>query len=258
MKDLIRTLLRHAVQPADGALVITEPSRMNSQHLQALLDAARDRLRDAHAERDRAAVNLRESEERLQRALGVIDDSAAADRSSDQAQATARAASQLWTSRGCPECDAPDGDLLDAAAAAHNAAVNARLLADGARDAIPGLEAAIAEARLQLSQAEERVRAAAREVMLALAEAPFADLERAARECDRASLQVLGLARALAGNFGQPVRGGSEALLARVRESLPERPPDSATQLIREGQHLDSDSWLALARQLLEDPEAKL
>ena len=258
MKDLMRTLLRHAVQPADGAFVPDSTEHMNAQHFQALLDAARERLRDAHSARDRAAHDLRECEDRLRRALGVIEESAGADNASDQAERAARAASQAWAARGCPECDEPDRDLLDRAAAAQSAAAEARMLADGARDAIPALERALESARASLGSAESEVLEAARGVLVARAESRFAVMARAAMDFDQASRDVQGLARALSGRihpFGSNAAAG--ALLTRIREALPVPPAHDTKDLMLNGGTLDSDEWVALGRRLLEDANAK-
>ncbi len=251
MRDILSSILRHAVQPGDGSLIPEQTHSMNAQHCQALLDTSRDRLRDAHSARDRAAKELRAAEQRLRRVLEVIDESASADHASDEAERTARAASQAWAARGCQECDEPDRDLLDHAAAAQSAAANAR-------DAIPALEGAVESARHALEAAESNIYEAVRGALVAKAEAQFAVMERVAMEFDGASREVQGLARAMSGRihpFGS--NAAAAALLSRVRDALPAPPAHDSKDLMLHGAALDSDAWVQLARRLLEDPNAK-
>lgn len=256
MRRLLSNVLRHAVQAPDAGAFAPSAPEDSAARCQALLDAARERLRSAHAKRDAAARDLRAAEERLRRALEVIEESSSADQASDEAERAARAASQAWAARGCPDCEEPDGALLDAAARAHNAAVDARLRADGAREAIPGLEGALDSARSALASAESGVRDAVRALLVARAEPQFVAMERAALEFDGARREVEGLAKMLAGRRNE-FAGGAAALLERLARSMPEPPRRESTELIYDGRDLDSDSWLAFARRLVEDPNAK-
>jgi hypothetical protein len=223
-----------------------------------MIDGAREGLRNAHRARDLAAGALREAEERKRNALEVIADAQRAETASEEAEKTARAAAQTWATAGSPPGARPDEALLKRAGDAFNAAIDARVLADGARAALPALMEAEREAHSKLSSADDQVREFARGVMVALIEPHFARLERAAHEWEEASIEVQGLAKALAGKFGQAVQGGGGPLLKRLHSLVPQRPRADYRALILDGAGLDSQRWVDFGRRLVEEPEATL
>ncbi|HZT01476.1 MAG TPA: hypothetical protein VFA39_04340 [Steroidobacteraceae bacterium] len=250
--------LTAGAQPAQGALVEAELPELTAQHFQAMVDAAREELRDAHRTRDLAAGALREAEERKRKALEVIQDAQRADTASEEAERTACAAAQAWATAGSPPDARPDPALLKRAGDAFNAAIDARVIADGARAALPALMEAEREAHSKLSSADDQVRWSARRVMVALIEPHFGRLERAARAWEEASIEVQGLAKSLAGKFGQAVQGGESSLLKRLHALVPQRPRADYRELILNGAGLDSQRWVDFGKRLVEDPEATL
>ena len=257
---MLARVLNFLTAGARPAGVFVEPEATAEQiaaHHQALLEAAREQLREAHRARDQAARGLRETEDHFQKAREVVADAARANAASEEAERTARAAAQAWAAAGSPDDARPDPALLKRAGDAFNEAIDARVLADGARAALPALKEAVDDALLEVTRADERIEEAARAVEFAILEPTFARLERAARDWEEASFEVQSLAKAQLGNFNQPVRGGTGELLARLRALQPRRPYESPKHLL-DAAELDRDRWNQFGKRLLEDPEANL
>ena len=133
--DTVKIMIGMAAPNSDGAFTAPAaamPRDLEAQHHQALAEAAREALRTAHVERASAAAALDAAEAKVARALEVIATSQRLDSEAGAAEAAAREAARIWTAAGCPEDSRPDASLLDAAAAASNAAVDARTVAAGA------------------------------------------------------------------------------------------------------------------------------
>lgn len=257
LSDAVRSIVRAATVPTDDAFRAPQAAVAESaQRLSALADAARDRLRRAHAERRRAAAALTEADERVARAEIVIDDAERAEREAAEAEAAARIASRDWVSAGCPDDSRPDQGLLDRAAKSADRAIDARTLAEGARAALPGLAAAAAEARAALGAADDALRSAAVAVLAAHVEPRLSELERL-RDAYETALRPVASLRYLVRGWGpaHPLHGfasgvGAE-IDARLRELAIEQPAEPD---IVGGAH----DLFAVARRLMEDPEAKV
>ncbi len=250
--ERIRSVLQAAAPLNAGAFQAQETYAETAQHCAALLDMARERLREAHAERARAEAELSTAEDRVARAVAVIDGATRADREAGEAEATARDAARAWSAAGCPEASRPEQRLLDRSAQAAEAAADARTLAAGAMEALPGLREAAREARSGFSRAEEHLRGAVAEVLAARVESNFIDLARA-RDAYLEALRPIAYVRHLFKPRGpaHPLHGfpgPGTTLDARLRELAiePLAEPDIAG-----GAH----DLHALAERLLKDPE---
>lgn len=250
--DRIRSVLQAAAPLNAGAFRAPETYAETAQHCAALLDMARERLRAAHAERNRAEAELQAADSKVQRATAVIAGSERADREAGEAEATARDAARAWSAAGCPEASRPEQRLLDRSAQAAEAAADARTLAAGAMEALPGLREAAREARMAFSRAEERLRAAVADVLTAQIEPRLVDLAHA-RDAYLEALRPIAYARHLFRPWGpaHPLHGfpgPGTAIDARLRELAiePLAEPDIAG-----GAH----DLRALAERLLKDPE---
>lgn len=250
--ERIRSVLQAAAPLNAGAFRAPETYAETAQHCAALLDMARERLREAHAERARAQAELQAADSKVQRATAVIAGSEQADREAGEAEATARAAAREWSAAGCPEASRPEQRLLDRSAQAAEAAADARTLAAGAMEALPGLREAAREARQAFSRSEERLRGAVAEVLAARVETNFVELARA-RDAYLEALRPIAYLRCLFKPWGSahPLHGFSgpgSAIDARLRELAiePLAEPDVAG-----GAH----DLHALAERLLKDPE---
>lgn len=256
----IRTMLGMAVPDTADAFQSPAPALprdLEAQQHQALMDAAREDLRTAHVDRAAAQRALSEAEGRVSRALSVIEESQRLDAEAGQAEAAAREAARIWTAAGCPEDSRPSPDLLDRAASASNAAIDARTVAAGAQDALPGLRRAAQDARLVVEHADEAVRVAAVGVLAALAEPRLAQLERLREQYEselrplaalRHLLRPSGPAAALSG-FGSSAIG--MPLERRLRDAMPLPPNESDL-------HGSAADLRTQALRLLEDPAAQL
>ena len=234
--DTVKLMIGCAVPSTDGAFSAPPPAlpaELVQQQHQALADSAREALRTAHVERAAARRELAEAEGKVARALEVIETSQRLDAEAAQAEAAAREAARIWTTAGCPEDARPDPDLLDRAAAASNAAVDARTVAAGAQDALPDLRRAVQDAKLALGRTEEAVQVAAIGVLAALAEPRLAELERLRDQYEaelrplaalRHLLRPSGPAAALSG-FGSSAIG--QPLERRLRELMPMLPNEA-------------------------------
>ncbi len=253
LATVIRSAIKAAAPPNVRAFQASTESAADAElRCAALLELARRRLREAHAERARAEAELSTAEDRVARAVAVIDGAARADREAGEAEAVARDAAREWSAAGCPEASRPAQDLLDRSAAAAEAAADARTLGAGAAEALPGLRAAAHEARLAFSRAEERLRAAVAEVLAARIEPRLVELARA-RDAYLAALRPIAYVRHLFKPWGpaHPLHGFAgpgTAIDARLRELAiePLAEPDIAG-----GAH----DLRALAERLLKDPE---
>ena len=202
--DTVKLVIGLAAPDTEGAFTAPAPALsadLLQHHHQALMDSAREALRAAHVERAAAQRELAEAEGKVARALEVIEMSRRLDTEAGAAEAAARDAARAWTAEGCPEDSRPDASLLDAAAAASNAAVDARTVAAGAQDALPVLQRAVQDAKLALGQSQDRVRTAAVNVLAAAAEPRLAGLERL-REQYEAALRPLAALRHLVRHRG--------------------------------------------------------
>ena len=256
----IRAMLGLAVPDAEGAFTAPAPAlppELVQQHHRALADSAREALRAAHVDRTAARRVLAEAEGKVARALEVIEMSRRLDSEAGAAEAAAREAARIWTAAGCPEDSRPDASLLDAAAAASNAAVDARTVAAGARDALPVLQRTVLSARIELEQSQGRVREAAIAVLAADAEPRLAQLERLRDEYESALRPLAGL-RHLVKSWGPAgeLAGFSnsnlgQALDKRFKELIPLPPADTDLR----GAALDLRER---ALRLLEDASAPL
>ena len=258
--DTVKIMIGMAAPNSDGAFTAPAaamPRDLEAQHHQALAEAAREALRTAHVERASAAAALDAAEAKVARALEVIATSQRLDSEAGAAEAAAREAARIWTAAGCPEDARPDASLLDAAAAASNAAVDARTVAAGAQDALPGLQRAVQDAKLALGQAEGRVRDAAVNVLAAAAEPKLAELERL-REQYEETLRPLAALRHLVRHRGPAAElaGFSntdlgQALDRKFKELMPLPPPDTDLR----GTALELRER---ALRLLDDPQAPI
>jgi hypothetical protein len=233
--DTVKIMIGMAAPNSDGAFTAPAaamPRDLEAQHHQALAEAAREALRTAHVERASAAAALDAAEAKVARALEVIATSQRLDSEAGAAEAAAREAARIWTAAGCPEDARPDASLLDAAAAASNAAVDARTVAAGARDALPVLQRTAQSARIELEQSQGRVRDAAVGVLAAAAEPRLAQLERLREEYEE-TLRPLAALRHLLRRWGpgSAFSGFSNsdagiALEKRIKELTPLPPAD--------------------------------
>ncbi|MHB1813444.1 MAG: hypothetical protein ACYCUE_01205 [Steroidobacteraceae bacterium] len=256
LATVIRSAIKAAAPPPRAAFQAPAESAADAAlRCAALLELARRRLRDAHAGRARAEAELRAADSKVERALEVIAGSERADREAGEAEATARAAAREWSTAGCPEESRPDQDLLDRSAQAAEAAADARTLAAGAMEALPGLREAAREARMAFSRAEEQLRTAVADVLTAQIEPRLVELARA-RDAYLGALRPIAYVRHLFKPWGpaHPLHGfpgPGTAIDARLRELAiePLAEPDVAG-----GAH----DLRALAQRLLEDPGAKV
>lgn len=258
--DTVKLMIGCAVPSTDGAFSAPPsalPAELVQQQHAALAEAAREALRAAHIDRAAARRELAEAEGKVSRALEVIATSQRLDVAAAQAEAAAREAARIWTAAGCPEDARPDPDLLDRAAAASNAAVDARTVAAGAHDALPALRRSAADAKLALGRTEEAVQVAAVGVLAAAAEPKLAELERLREQYEetlrplaalRHLLRPTGPASALHGfasySVGQPLE-------RRLREAMPLAPNDGDL-------HGSAADLRERALRLLEDPQAHI
>ena len=258
--DTVKIMIGLASSGNEGAFRAAAPAlppELVQQHHRALADSAREALRAAHVDRAAAQRVLAEAEGKVARALEVIEMSRRLDSEAGAAEAAAREAARIWTAEGCPEDARPDASLLDAAAAASNAAVDARTVAAGAQDALPGLQRAVQDAKLALGQAEGRVRDAAVNVLAAAAEPKLAELERL-REQYEETLRPLAALRHLVRHRGPAAElaGFSntdlgQALDRKFKELMPLPPPDTDLR----GTALELRER---ALRLLDDPQAPI
>ena len=258
--DTVKIMIGLASPGNEGAFQTAAPAlppELVQQHHRALADSAREALRAAHVDRAAAQRVLAEAEGKVARALEVIEMSRRLDSEAGAAEAAAREAARIWTAEGCPEDSRPDASLLDAAAAASNAAVDARTVAAGAQDALPGLQRAVQDAKLALGQAEGRVRDAAVNVLAAAAEPKLAELERL-REQYEETLRPLAALRHLVRHRGPAAElaGFSntdlgQALDRKFKELMPLPPPDTDLR----GTALELRER---ALRLLDDPQAPI
>ena len=258
--DTVKLVIGLASVDREGAFQPPAPALSGDlvqQHHTAIMDTAREQLRAAHVDRAAAQRVLAEAETRVSRALTVMSESQRLDAAAADAEAAAREAARIWTAAGCPEESRPDPGLLDAAAAASNAAVDARTVAAGAQDALAALRRAVQDAKRALGQAEGRVRDAAVNVLAAAAEPRLADLERLRDEYE-AILRPLAALRYLVRHRGPAAElsGFSnsdlgQALDKRFKELTPLPPPDPDLR----GGALDLRER---ALRLLDDPAATL
>ena len=194
--DTVKIMIGLASPGNEGAFQTAAPAlppELVQQHHQALADSAREALRAAHVDRAAAQRVLAEAEGKVARALEVIEMSRRLDSEAGASEAAAREAARIWTAEGCPEDARPDASLLDAAAAANNAAADGRTVAAGARDALPELQRTVLSARIELEQSQGRVREAAIAVLAADAEPRLAQLERLRDEYESALRPLAGL-----------------------------------------------------------------
>ena len=232
----IRAVIGLSVPEQSGAFhapPVSLPPELERQHHAALIDAARERLRAAHADRAAAQVAHTEADAKVARALEVLEDSRRLDVEAAQAESLARDAARAWAAAGCPEEGRPDPDLLDHAATAANAALDARTVAAGAQDALSDLRQAAQSARIDFAQAEERVRAAVLEVLRANAEPRLAELERL-RDLYEAALRPVAALQQLVRAWGPAaeLHGFSSievntALDRRLKQLAPETPSET-------------------------------
>ena len=256
----IRAMLGLAVPDAEGAFQPPAPALsadLVQQHHTAIMDTAREQLRAAHVERASAKGALAEAEGRVARALEVIATSQRLDAAAAEAEAVARTAAREWVAAGSPPESRPDPALLDRAAAASNAAIDARTVAGGASDALPALQRAVQDAKLALGQATERVRDAAVGVLAADAEPRLAQLERLRDEYEE-TLRPLAALRHLVRHRGPgaELAGFSntdlgQALDRKFKELMPLPPPDTDLR----GTALELRER---ALRLRDDPQARL
>jgi hypothetical protein len=258
--DTVKLVIGLAAPDAEGAFTAPTaamPRDLEHQHHQALMDSAREQLRAAHVERASAKGALAEAEGRVARALEVIATSQRLDAAAAEAEAVARTAAREWVAAGSPPESRPDPALLDRAAAASNAAIDARTVAGGASDALPALQRAVQDAKLALGQAEGRVRDAAVNVLAAAAEPKLAELERL-REQYEETLRPLAALRHLVRHRGPAAElsGFSstdigQALDKRFKELTPLPPAEPDLR----GTALELRER---ALRLLDDPQARL
>ena len=256
LATIVRSAIKAAAPPPRAAFQAPEESAGDAAlRCAALLELSRRGLREAHAERDRAEAELIAADSKVERAMAVIAGSEQADREAGAAEATARAAAREWSTAGCPEASRPDQNLLDRSADAAAAAADARTLAAGAMEALPGLREAAREARLAFSRAEERLRSAVADVLSAQIEPRLVDLARA-RERYLEALRPVAYVRHLFKPWGpaHPLHGfpgPGTAIDGRLRELAiePLAEPDVAG-----GAH----DMHALAERLLKDPDASV
>ena len=233
--DTVKIMIGLASPGNEGAFQTAAPAlppELVQQHHRALADSAREALRAAHVDRAAAQRVLAEAEGKVARALEVIEMSRRLESEASAAEAAAREAARIWTAAGCPEDARPDASLLDAAAAASNAAVDARTVAAGARDALPVLQRTAQSARIELEQSQGRVRDAAVGVLAAAAEPRLAQLERLREEYEE-TLRPLAALRHLLRRWGpgSAFSGFSNsdagiALEKRIKELTPLPPAD--------------------------------
>ena len=256
----IRAMLGLAVPDAEGAFTAPAPAlppELVQQHHRALADSAREALRAAHVDRAAAQRVLAEAEGKVARALEVIEMSRRLDSEAGAAEAAARDAARAWTAEGCPEDSRPDASLLDAAAAASNAAVDARTVAAGAQDALPVLQHTVQSARIELEQSHGRVRDAAVNVLAAAAEPKLAELERL-REQYEETLRPLAALRHLVRHRGPAAElaGFSNSDLGQALDKrFKELTPLPPTEPDLRGAALDLRER---ALRLLDDPQAPI
>ncbi len=234
--DTVKLVIGLASVDREGAFQPPAPALSGDlvqQHHTAIMDTAREQLRAAHVDRAAAQRVLAEAEGRVSRALAVLSESQRLDTAAAEAETAARTAAKEWVAAGSPPEGRPDAGLLDKAAAASNAAIDARTTAAGASDALPALRRAVTDAQIALGQAEGRVRDAAVGVLAAAAEPRLADLERLRDEYESA-LRPLAALRHLARHRGPgaELSGFSntdlgQALDRKFKELMPLPPPDT-------------------------------
>ena len=256
----IRALIGMAAPNSDGAFTAPEsalPRDLEKQHHVALMDAAREQLRQAHVARAGARGALTSAEERTRRALDLIASADTLAARAGEAEGALREAARLWAAAGCPPESAPDPALREQSIAAAKAADDARVIADGSRMALPRLRQDEGQARLLLGQAEGRVRDAAIGVLAAAAEPKLAELERLRAKYEE-TLRPIAALRHLARHRGPgaELAGFSntdlgQALDKRFKELTPLPPADPDLR----GGALDLRER---ALRLLDDPAATL
>ena len=202
--DTVKLVIGLASVDREGAFQPPAPALSGDlvqQHHTAIMDTAREQLRAAHVERVSAKAVLDAAEAKVARALEVIATSQRLDAAAAEAESAAREAAREWVAAGSPPESRPDPGLLDRAAAASNAAVDARTVAAGARDALPVLQRTVLSARIELEQSQGRVRDAAVGVLAAAAEPRLAQLERLREEYEE-TLRPLAALRHLLRRWG--------------------------------------------------------
>jgi hypothetical protein len=258
---VIAAIRRLLAGPADlGAFQPAAAPGETAAHHAALLEAARERLREAHRARDLAARELADAKATIERVHGIIRAADVAAQEASDAEMHEREAARAWAASGALG-DRPVElrTLANVSRAAQRKADDAKVAADGARQALGGLQQTEEDAQLQVSHAEERVRSAAASVLEAIIEPHFAAIERAAQIIEEETLTIEGLAKA-SWHATSPIRGLIVAteLLERLRRAMPAGPARDGKALYYDRPDVDRHPWERLAQRLIEDPEAKI
>jgi hypothetical protein len=221
------------------------------------VEAARQQLREALASRRPAEEALQEAIGATARVRDVIRAAGPAEAEANAAATDAAMATREWAVTGA-RSDAPAGDqeALDRAADAQRRAHQARIKAIGAKAALPDVEQTEEDRRIALRQAGDQIQSAVGEVLLAIAEPQFAELERA-REAYLEALVSLKSLHLISRSWG-PAHPYHEF-------SSPAGP--AIAELLRENEiHIPSEKelsrgaeeWADFAKRLATDPDAAL
>ncbi len=258
--DTVKLVIGLASVDREGAFQPPAPALSGDlvqQHHTAIMDTARGQLRAAHVERASAKAVLDAAEAKVARALEVIATSQRLDAAAAEAESAAREAAREWVAAGSPPESRPDPGLLDKAAAASNAAVDARTTAAGAQDALLVLRRAVTDAQIAHGQATERVRDSAVGLLAAAAEPRVAELERL-RDQYETALRPLAALRHLLRRWGPggALAGFSNsevgpALEKRIKEAMPLMPNESDV-------YGGAADLRERALRLLDDPQAPI
>jgi chromosome segregation ATPase len=160
--------------------------------------SARDRLRTALANRDRAQVEFDEARQAVARVEEVIESARAADRSAVKSSAAAADAARAWAAAGADPAAASEFERLRAVAAdAERGAQRAEFLADGARAGLGKVRDAQSMCEARLSNANAEVREA--NAMMVYVEENIAvklvEREQLARQIEKVDIELLGFYR---------------------------------------------------------------
>jgi hypothetical protein len=158
---------------------------------------SRDRLRAAIEARDRAQVELDNAHAAVARVEDIIESAYEADRTAAKAKIAADVAAEAWASGGCDPHDSEHDRLSAIAAQAEHGAQQSDFLAIAANAGLSKVNDAQSRCESVLSGAQAEVRESIGVLFVGEIRPELDAMERAAREFERARLEVIGLYRLL-------------------------------------------------------------
>lgn len=232
-----------------------------SQNSDALLEAARGRLREAMHQRDKAAVIVTDKQSAVFRVQALIQRADAAEQALDTAEEQSAEFTAAWAKDGAhPNRPAVSTKLKEMATEAAAEARAARIASDGAATGLPVTEAMLADATRELEMCQSKVHEAVAQVLAAMTESALARAEQAGQEFEAASREAQTVVRVLAGHWHKFSNDGvANDLLRRLREAGPSPIPARSTDLLtREGEeHIEAGrQFVELGHRLMVDPDA--